>query len=264
MGPDCAKDLVEERNNTALSLPWGYQAQGRKHTSMPIFKCRSRDLAPRKVRRKAVATAKKSENSYQAELPCHTGNRTTMLPPPFRGSLAGFHMHCNRPVWMSKLLFWGVFVFLSLTFDFILEWGWLTMLWQFQVDSKGIQPYIYMYPFSLKLPSHPGCQNIEQSSPCSTVGPCWLSIFKYSSVYMSIPDSLTNPSPTSPPDNHHKFINKQTLNPGAADWIFVSPRFICWILMPDGMVLGGGAFGGCSVCKSGVLMNGMSALWNRL
>ena len=124
MGPDCAKDLVEERNNTALSLPWGYQAQGRKHTSMPIFKCRSRDLAPRKVRCKAVATAKKSENSYQAELPCHTRNRTTMLTPPFRGSLAGFHMHCNRPVWTSKLLFWGFWV--SFFFYFLFYIGvWL-------------------------------------------------------------------------------------------------------------------------------------------
>ena len=186
-----------------------------------------------------------------------------MLPPPFRGSLAGFLMHCNRPVWMSKLLFQGFFVFLCLTFYFILEWGWLTMLWQFQVDSKGIQPYIYMYPFSLKLPSHPGCHKHWAEFPMLYSRTLLVIHFKYSSVYMSIPDSLTNPSPTSPPDNH-KFFNKQTLNPGAADWIFVSPRFICWIPMSDGMVLGAGAFERCSVCKSGVLMNGMSALWNRL
>ena len=25
------------------------------------------------------------------------------------------------------------------------------------MDSKGTQPYIYMHPFSSKLPSHPGC-----------------------------------------------------------------------------------------------------------
>ena len=44
-----------------------------------------------------------------------------------------------------------------LTFYFILEYSQLTMLLQFQVDSKGTQPYIYMYPFSPKSPSHPGC-----------------------------------------------------------------------------------------------------------
>ena len=34
-------------------------------------------------------------------------------------------------------------------------------------DIKGTQPYTYMYPFSLKLPSHPGLpHNIGQSSLC--------------------------------------------------------------------------------------------------
>ena len=46
----------------------------------------------------------------------------------------------------------------------------------FQVNSKATQPYVYMYPFSLKLPTHPGSYDIEQSSLCCTVGPCWLSI----------------------------------------------------------------------------------------
>ncbi|KAB0364431.1 hypothetical protein FD754_008587, partial [Muntiacus muntjak] len=35
----------------------------------------------------------------------------------------------------------------------LLEW----VANSFQVDSKGTQPYIYMYPFSPKFPSHPGC-----------------------------------------------------------------------------------------------------------
>ena len=34
---------------------------------------------------------------------------------------------------------------------------WLTMLWQFQLNSKGTQRDIYMYPFSPNLFSHPGC-----------------------------------------------------------------------------------------------------------
>ena len=36
-------------------------------------------------------------------------------------------------------------------------YSWLTMFWWFQVNSKGTQPYIYMYPFSPILLSHPGC-----------------------------------------------------------------------------------------------------------
>ena len=34
--------------------------------------------------------------------------------------------------------------------------GQLTMLWWFQVNSEGTQPYIYVYSFSPKLLSHPG------------------------------------------------------------------------------------------------------------
>ena len=45
-----------------------------------------------------------------------------------------------------------------------------------------------MYPFSPKLPSHPGCQELEQSSICYTVGLCWLSILDIS--------VCTCPSPT--------------------------------------------------------------------
>ena len=58
------------------------------------------------------------------------------------------------------------------TFYFVLGYSWLTRLWQFQVNTKGIQPYIYMYQFSPQTPlpfrlPH----NIEQSFMCYTVGP---------------------------------------------------------------------------------------------
>ena len=48
-------------------------------------------------------------------------------------------------------------IFFFLTFYFILEYSRLTMLWYFQADSQGTQPYIYVYPLSSKLLSHPGC-----------------------------------------------------------------------------------------------------------
>ena len=43
------------------------------------------------------------------------------------------------------------------TFCFVLESSRLTALWQFQVNSKGPQPYMHMYPFLPRFPSHPGC-----------------------------------------------------------------------------------------------------------
>ena len=57
------------------------------------------------------------------------------------------------------------------------------------MDSKETQPHIKRYPFSPIFSSYPGC--IEQSSLYHTVSPCWLSMLNISSVYMSIPDSLT-------------------------------------------------------------------------
>ena len=63
------------------------------------------------------------------------------------------------------------------------------------MDSKGTQPYKYMYSFSqTPLPSRLP-RNIEQSSLCYTVGTLMIIHFKYSSV---IPNSLIiySPHPT--------------------------------------------------------------------
>ena len=40
------------------------------------------------------------------------------------------------------------------------------MLWQIQVNGKGTQPHIHMYPFFRTLPSHPGCQMTLSRVPC--------------------------------------------------------------------------------------------------
>ena len=55
------------------------------------------------------------------------------------------------------------------TVYFVLGHDWLTMLWWFQVSSKGIQPYMCLYLPSIPLPSRLP-HNTEQSSTCSTVG----------------------------------------------------------------------------------------------
>ena len=41
----------------------------------------------------------------------------------------------------------------------------LTVWWQFQVPCRVTQPYIYMSPFSLKLPFPPGCSIIVSRVP---------------------------------------------------------------------------------------------------
>ena len=41
------------------------------------------------------------------------------------------------------------------------------MLRFFRVDSKWTQPFTYMYPFSPKLPSHPGCHITLSRVPCA-------------------------------------------------------------------------------------------------
>ena len=46
--------------------------------------------------------------------------------------------------------------FFNFFFFALNSWLIMLMLWSFQVDCKGTQPYVYMYPFSPRLPSHPG------------------------------------------------------------------------------------------------------------
>ena len=54
-----------------------------------------------------------------------------------------------------------------------------------------------MYPFSPKLPSHPGCHIKLNRIPCANRRALLAIHFKCSSEYMSIPHSLTIPSPYS-------------------------------------------------------------------
>ena len=115
-------------------------------------------------------------------------------------------------------------MFFFKNFYFILQYSWLTMLlvsgvWNIRWRRKW-QPT----PIFLPGKSHgeawratvhgvaksqtclrDWAQNIEHSSLYYTVGPCWLSILN-SSVYMSIPNSLTT-APHQPfPLSNHKFI----------------------------------------------------------
>ena len=54
----------------------------------------------------------------------------------------------------TEISSFGVF---KITFSFVLySWVTVLILWSFQVDRKGTQPFVYTYPFSPKLPSHPG------------------------------------------------------------------------------------------------------------
>ena len=82
---------------------------------------------------------------------------------------------------------------------FVLGYSWLKV-WLFQMNSERTQPCIYMYRFPApqtfltSILAH----NVEQRPMCYTTGLCWLSHFKYSSVYLTFPESLTNPSHSQP------------------------------------------------------------------
>ena len=101
-----------------------------------------------------------------------------------------------------------------------MEHSWLTVFWQFTVNSEGTQPYIYMYPFSSKLFSHPGCHR-ALSRVSSAISRSLLIIhFKYSSVNMSIPNSLTIPYRSLPLATWFSWSQKNLL-------IFWLPGFCC-------------------------------------
>ena len=52
-------------------------------------------------------------------------------------------------------------------FYFVLGFSQLTNVWEFQVNSKGTQPYICMYPSPLKPLSHPDCHITLNRVPCA-------------------------------------------------------------------------------------------------
>ena len=82
----------------------------------------------------------------------------------------------NRPrSFLASILFVFVFFPKLWTFYFLLGYSQLSVLWLFQVNSEGTQPYIYMYPFSPRPLLFRLAHNIEQNSLCYTIGPYWLS-----------------------------------------------------------------------------------------
>ena len=77
-----------------------------------------------------------------------------------------------------------------LTFYFVLGYSQLITLSQLQVNSAGIQPYIYINPFSPSIPSHLGCHIALSRVSCAISRSLLVICF-----YMSIPNSLTTPFP---------------------------------------------------------------------
>ena len=70
-----------------------------------------------------------------------------------RTPVIGFRAHSN-PVQPHHFIIL-IFYFIKASY-FVLKCNRLTLLWWFQVHSKGTQPYSHMYPFPL-FRSHPGC-----------------------------------------------------------------------------------------------------------
>ena len=102
---------------------------------------------------------------------------STRRRPGLGGSPWSLHTslwHQNRDQAVSLLGKWEkgdlvkvtIFFFPSTSY-FLLKYRQLTILWLFQVDSKGAQPYIHMCPFPLKLPFHPGYHITLSGVPCA-------------------------------------------------------------------------------------------------
>ena len=88
-------------------------------------------------------------------------------------------------------------LFLFSAFHFVREYSRLTMLWSFQVNREGTQPYIYMHPFSPKLRVQPATYHWAEF-PVLHSRSLLVIHFKYSIVCMSAPNSLNIPSPWQP------------------------------------------------------------------
>ena len=63
-------------------------------------------------------------------------------------------------------------------------------------NSKLIQLYIYVYPFSFRFFSHIAYYRVLSRVPCGIQQVLVGYLFKYSSMYMSIPNSQSIPPPT--------------------------------------------------------------------
>ena len=93
-------------------------------------------------------------------------------------------------------------------FYFVLQYSQLTRLCQLQVGSEGTQPYVFVHPSSPKLPSRPGCCMTLSRVPCAMRQALLVVHFDYGSVHTSIPNSLTIPCPSFPPDNRKFILSK--------------------------------------------------------
>ena len=85
------------------------------------------------------------------------------------------HIFSSFLIMFKNLLFYflGLLIFINFlkSFYFILEYGWLTVLWH--LDSEGTQPHKSIFPFTLHTPLIQVPRNTE---PSFLWGLCWLSI----------------------------------------------------------------------------------------
>ena len=109
----------------------------------------------------------------------------------------------------SKWWVFGKMTGLSFLLNFFLILSWSIANWQYSDNFRWTEKWpsyikhvsiLSQTPSPSRLP-----HDIEQQPLCYTVGPCWLSI-KYSSVFMSIPNSLTVPFPHPSLPGNCKFV----------------------------------------------------------
>ena len=120
---------------------------------------------------------------------------TTSSPTTSYAVFHNFLYHLSLDKWKGFFLF-------KKSFYFMLEYSRLTILWYFQVDSERTQPYISLYPFSPRLPSHWGWHIILSRIPCAYIVNLRLSILNI--AVCTSPSQAPYPFPSYPPPNPHQ------------------------------------------------------------
>ena len=151
----CQEDLLEEEMAT--------------HSSILVGNSKDTETWKSTVREVAKSRTQLSTHSHRVEKPVNNSSKKQlkMFRVPLWDGLRG---GCE---W-TAVLFSGIFfhqvhictTLIFLSFYFIVESSRLTMWW-FQVHSRATQPYIHMYPFSHKRPSHPACRIALSRVPCA-------------------------------------------------------------------------------------------------
>ena len=137
----------------------------------------------------------------QHELWLHTQTQTHEV---LLNANTTFNCYLGIPINKCQSFYFLLFLMTNIYsfLNFLLEYGWFTMLCVFQVCSQVNQLYMYLYPHFLRFFSHIDHYRVWSGVPCAVQQ----IYFIYSSVYVSVLTSQFIPPPR-PPGNYKLNVN---------------------------------------------------------